>query len=251
LTSIEMMHALCSPHESVAADPGMLESGVQTLLDLTSDMILLVDRDLALIAASRPARGYFGEIARPGVPLAEFMRTASAALLGEAVDRVLASGLTEEIEIAAPFAGHSIAVAIDAIAANACLRIRDITIVDELAAIRAVQLADADALNATGLAAIGRVNLRGYLEPPYRAIAAMAGVEASTLANVRFVALIALGTRIAVGQALESAIDTRAPVQVDADILVSGAIVKPVRLAFSPIGRGSIIDGVSMAVIAR
>jgi hypothetical protein len=40
-------------------------------------------------------------------------------------------------------------------------------------------------------------------------------------------------------------------VQVDADILVSGAIVKPVRLAFSPIGRGSIIDGVSMAVIAR
>ncbi len=187
----------------------------------------------------------------PGAALADLLRTTSTALLTEAVRRVMASGLAEEIETAGPYAGRSIAVAIDPIGAGACLRVNDVTMVDDIAAIRAAQIADADALAATRLAALGRINLRGYLEPPFAPIAAMAGIDSTSLARTRFVGLIDVGTRIAAGEAIEAAIDTRAPTSVDATLLVCGATPKPVRLGFSPSRRGSRIDAVSVAMVAR
>ncbi len=251
LTSVEMMQALCAPHEALARDAGTLGAGVDTLLDLMADMLLLVDRDLALIAASRAARRYFGESAQPGTPLADLLQSPNAALLIEAVRRVMASGLAEAIDIGAPFAGRTITVAIDTVDTGACLRISDVTVADELAAMRTAQIADASALSATGLAAIGRINLRGYLEGPTGAIAAMAGVAPESLAGTRFVGLIDIGTRAAVGQAFENAIEAHAPVRVDAQLLVGGAAATPVQIGFGPVARGSTIDAVSVAVVAR
>ena len=251
LTSIEIMQALCAPHEAPLGQAAAPALGMEALLDLTRDLILIVDRNLVLIAASRAARGYFGDATRPGTPLPDLVRTPSAGWLIEAVLRVVASGLREEIEIGAPFAGRSVSVAIDPVGAGACLRFDDITIVEELAAMRAARAADTDALAATGLAAIGRINLRGYLEAPFGAIAAMAHVDAASLAGTRFVGLIDLGTRVAVGQALETAISARTPVQVDAILFAAGSIAKPVRIGFSPIVDRSLVDAVSVVIVAR
>lgn len=251
LTSVEIMQTLCAPHGGMLPGGADIAKSAEPLLDLTRDIMLLVDEGLTLIAASRQARGYFGENALRGAALADLLRTTSTALLTEAVRRVMASGLAEEIETAGPYAGRSIAVAIDPIGAGACLRVNDVTMVDDIAAIRAAQIADADALAATRLAALGRINLRGYLEPPFAPIAAMAGIDSTSLARTRFVGLIDVGTRIAAGEAIEAAIDTRAPTSVDATLLVCGATPKPVRLGFSPSRRGSRIDAVSVAMVAR
>lgn len=251
LTSVEIMQALCSPHLADPGDAALPDIGVESLLDLTRDMMLIVDRDLALISASRAARRYFGESARPGTPLDGLFRAASAPLVSEAVRRVMASGLAEEIETGGPYTGRSIAVTIDPLGGGACLRISDMTIVDDIAAIRAAHLADVEAQAATGLVSIGRINLRGYLEPPFGQIAGMAGVDASSLAGTRFVGLIDLAARVAVGQALEAAIDTRTATQVDALLLVCGATTKPVRLGFSPVGQGAHISAISVAIVAR
>lgn len=250
LTSVETMQNLCTPHERSAGEGMATSIGVDALLDLTREIIILVNHDLALIAASRAARGYFGERARSGTSLAEVVRSAGAALLVDAVGRVMASGLGEEIEVAAPYAGRSITIAIDPIATGACLQVRDITLVEEIAALRAEQAASSGALLATGKAAIGRINLRGYLEPPLGGIAALAGMESTSLIGRRFIALIDSATRPTVGQALESAIEARQPVRCDAALLISGAPFRPISIAFNPIRRGSIIDAISLAVIA-
>lgn len=250
LASVEIMQALCSPHVADAGDAALPGIGVESLLDLTRDMILIVDRDLALVSASRPARGYFGDNARPGTMLDALFRTASATLVSEAVRRVIASGLAEEIEAGGPYTGRSIAVAIDPLGGGACLRISDMTIVDDMATIRAAHIADVEAQAATGLVAIGRINLRGYLEPPFSQIGAMAGVDALSLVGTRFVGLIDVGTRVAVGQALETAIDTRAATHIDALLLVCGATTKPVRIGFSPIGQGARMAAISVAIVA-
>lgn len=251
LTSIDIMQALCAPHEAPLGQAAGPALGMEALLDLTRDLIVIVDRNLVLIAASRAARRYFGEGARAGTPLPDCVRTPGAGWLIEAVQRVVASGLPEEIEIGAPFAGRSISVTIDPMGTGACLRFADVTIVEEMAAMRAAQAADADALAATGLAAIGRINLRGYLEAPFGAIAAMAHVDARSLAGTRFVGLIDLGSRVAVGQALETAISTRTPAQADAILLAAGSMTKPVRVALSPIVHGTMVDAVSVVIVAR
>lgn len=250
LTSVEIMQALCSPAQGAATGDTTPAMGVESFMDLTRDISLVVDRDLALISASRPARRYFGDTAKAGTPLGDLFRSASAPFLLDAVRRVIASGLTEEMETGGPYAGRSIAVAIDPIGAGACLHISDMTMIDDIAAIRAVHVADIEAQAATGLVAIGRINLRGYLEPPFGPIAAMAGVDAQSLSGTRFVGLIDLATRVAVGQALETAIETRAPTQVDASLLVCGATTRPVRLGFSPVGQGVRLTAVSVAMVA-
>lgn len=251
LTSVEIMQALCSPHLADSGDAALPDIGVESLLDLTRDIMLIVDRDLVLISASRAARRYFGESAKPGAALDALFRAASVTLVSEAVRRVMASGLAEEIETGGPYAGRSIAVAIDPLGGGACLRISDMTIIDDIAAIRAAHLGDVEAQAATGLVAIGRINLRGYLEPPFGQIAGMAGIDAPSLAGTRFVGLIDLGTRVAVGQALETAIDTRAATQVDALLLVSGATTRPVRIGFGPVGQGAHVSAISVAIVAR
>ncbi|OYW21508.1 MULTISPECIES: hypothetical protein [unclassified Sphingomonas] len=249
LTSMETMHALCAPHQSAPVESATPGIAFEPLLDLTREIILLVDHDLALIATSRAARGYFGEGARTGVPLANAVRSASSALLVDAVRRVMASGIGEKIDIAAPYAGRSVVIAIDAIESGAFLQVRDITLVEELAALRAEQAAVFGALMVTGKAAIGRINLRGYLEPPLGGIATLVGLESATLLGSRFIALIDSATRPTVGQALENAIETRQPVRCDAALLISGAPSNPISIAFNPIRRGSVIEGVSVAVI--
>lgn len=252
LTTVEIMQALCSPPQGAVTGVTTPAMSIESFMDLTRDLLLVVDRDLALMSASLPVRRYFGESVKPGTALGELFRSASAPFLLDAVRRVIASGLTEEIETGGPYAGRSIAVAIDPVGAGAgaCLRITDLTLTDEIAEIRAEHSADRGALAATGLVAVGRINLRGYLEPPFGPIAAMAGVDAQSLSGTRFVGLIDLATRVAVGQALESAIETRAPTHVDATLLVCGATTRPVRLGFSPVGQGIRLAAVSVAMVA-
>lgn len=251
LASMEIMQALCVRQDPLAGDGSTMGPGVDTLLELTRDIILLVDPDLVLLRTSHAAKRYFGERARPGAVLHDVMLTPNADLLMGAVRRTMATGLAETMEIGASFPGRSMAVVIDRIDVGACLRISDVTVADELAAARATQLGDADALAATGLMAMGRINLRGYLEAPITAIAAMAGIDPASLAGTRLISLIDLGVRPAVGHAIELAIDTQAATCVDAALLMGGADAKPVRIGFAPISRGSQIDAISVAVVVQ
>lgn len=252
LTSVDIMQALCAPHRADQRGRETLEPGVgvDALFDLIRDIVLIVDHEHHVVAASHTARRYFGEALRIGASLATIVRSASSALLVDAVDRVRASGNAEAIDIAAPYPQRSMTVAIDAIRSGTFLRFHDLTMVDELAALRTEHLAASDALHVTGLAATGQINMRGYLEAPLDSVARLAGVDPAALVGTRFIALVSQAARSAVGQAIESVIDTRQPIGLNADLIVSGGHFRPVRLGFSAVGRGPAVEGVRVAIIA-
>jgi len=249
LTSVDIMQALCTPHETVMA--GGETAGIDALLDLTREIIVLVNRDLTLIAASRAARRYFGSAAQQGTPLRSLTTATGMVLIEQAVRRVLGSGLAETIEIAAPFAGRTLAVAIEPCLAGAALLAHDVTVIDDLAAARATAQAEAEALTASGIAATVRINLRGYLEEPLGSLAAMARIKASALVGVRFVTLIEMGSRVALGAALETAISSASCGAIDAALLVADAAPQPVRIGLSPVRRGSIVEAIAAAVVTH
>lgn len=245
LTSVEIMQALCAPHQAAAGGPN---AGIGALLDITRDIVLLVDRDLMLIATSSAARSYFGERAHSEAPLAALAPTVAMLLLCEAVRRVIASGLIETIDIAAPFAGRTLNVVIHPCDTGAIVLAHDITVVDDLASVRAQASAEIQAMIATGLTATSRLSLRGYVETPVFALASLAGIEPQALAGVRFVTLIESSSRTAVGKAIEASIEEQTPQITDTLLLVAGAKPRAVRLGFSPIKRGSIVEAVALIV---
>lgn len=249
LTSVEIMQALCAPHDG-EPEAGA-NAGVETLLDVTRDIILLIDHDMKLIAASRAARGYFGERAQPGAPLVGLAASVAMLLLNEAAQRVMASGLVETAEYAAPFAGRTLSVTIHPCDTGAILLVHDVTVIDSLAAARAHAVAETEAMIATGMMAHVRLSLRGFLEAPVVALAVLVGVEPQVLADARFTTLFEPASRASVDAAIEAAIDQQMSRIADAMLLVAGARPRPVRLGLSPIRRGSIVEAIAVAVVVR
>ena len=84
------------------------------LLEGSPDMIVIVDRALGIVAASRSVRARFGGDAARGSPATGLVATDGAAALAAAVRRVAAGALAEAIDL--PLAGepgHRVSLAIE------------------------------------------------------------------------------------------------------------------------------------------
>ncbi|MEG3086522.1 PAS domain-containing protein [Sphingomonas sp. PB4P5] len=99
LTSIEVMEALLAPHLPDPAAEGV-DSGA--LLDLIRDMVLIVDADLRITAASRPARAYFGAAVAPGMAADGLVPSAVRNSLLRALRHVQASGVAQKLDLPSP-----------------------------------------------------------------------------------------------------------------------------------------------------
>lgn len=240
LTSVDVMQALCAPHDPSTAT---LPDAVADLLDMTDEVILLAGPDLALIASSVSARRYFGTSARAGAALGG-IGGAAAQLLSQAARRVRDTGLAETIDIAAPYRDRRLNFAIRPFPAGLVLIARDATVAEELAEARAEARAITSAIGASGTCVVAHINLRGYVDPPTDGLSAFFGIDDQSILGARFTTLIEVKSRVAVGALLNRVVDDGTAGAVEASMLHAGAEPRPVQVALSPVLRGASVVGV-------
>jgi hypothetical protein len=77
----------------------------------------------------------------------------------------------------------------------------------------------------------------------------LTGIALETLANVRFVTLLEVGSRVAVADAIEAVIADGTPRGVTARMPVNRADVRPIRIGLSLLRRGVAPDGVAAVLV--
>ncbi len=241
LTSVDVMDALCAPHADRPEGSGQLEA----LLDVIESIVVLLDADHRVLAASHGARGYFGDAVRAGAPLSG-LASAGDDLLGAAVVRVAASGLSETIEARSPrFGDRLLAYVIDCGPSGCIIQVRDTSAAEEMQLSRDQHESAFKAIEAAG-GAYGFVNLRGRIEQPTPSLAALTGASLDALAAARLVSLVAVGDRTVLGDAFEAAIDDRSAQSISASLLVGGAALRPVTIGLAPLMNAGHITGVTI-----
>lgn len=248
LTSIDVMNALCAPHESSDAGPAR---PVEALLDFTTDQLLLTDEALRVTAISLPARRLFAGDARPGVSLDRLVAVPIQPLLVDAARRVIASGTPETLDVTIDrYPGRRYDATLAPHGDGLAILLADASLADEMAAIRATRQAFDGALIAATGVATARINLRGYLDSATESLGAMTGLGLDSLTSVRFVSLVDIASRPALGDAIETVIAGRGALGLGAVLLVNRGAPLPVRIGLSAIRLGAGVTGVA-ALVAR
>lgn len=246
LTSIDLMDALCAPHVAPQAD----DSALATLLDADGSIALILDREGDILLASAAARARFGETLRRGARPGALARTGGE-LLDAAAARVIASGIAETIEIMPDaFPSRRLRCRLSPFPDGCLLRATDMTAEQALAAAQARARAVHAAGESAGAIAV-RLSLRGYVVAPGAALAALTGVSREALATARFVSLLAVASRVAVGEAIEAVAGDGIARRVDAECLVDGATAISVALGLAAAAIDGRIEELVATIVRR
>ena len=243
LASVELIEMLCRPHAGGEADD---TRRVAALLDGSPGLIVVVDRALTIVAASRSVRARFGELAAPGAPAGELVEPDSADALAQAIARVTGSALAESIDVAlAGDPGRRVALAIEPHPDGVVLFGR------AAAADPAEDRASLDETFAVSRgAAIARIDRYGFLDGPHTALAALTGIGASMLSSLRFVTLFSIQSRGGVADLITAVGEDGEPRSGTARLLTDAGDPRQVTVAFAPRRRGAAIDGVVALILA-
>lgn len=246
IASIDILEALCAP--GIGRTEWMAERDV--LLDAIDDIVVLLDRNDRVIVANHAARAFLkitADRAR-GQLLAAIAPAALAMFLESTVRRVCDTGITERLEIGSGVARMGLTVA--PLASGTAIIARDLSCRDALeTAQSALDAVDTALAEIEGVAKV-RVNTRGHIVHPTRSFIRITGLPEATLAAVRFVSLIEVGSRVAVAEAVERVIRQDRPCAIDARLLVNGRSPLPVRIGLSPLDRRLTVDGVEAVIVA-
>lgn len=250
LTSVEVMEALCATRDAADAPAGREAATLDALLDLTSDTLLIAGVDRGLIAASLPARLFFGGTVQPGMAIDRLFAPAQAPLLIDAIERVARSGVVETIDLVSPrHPDRRLDAEIAPLSDGIALRLTDTSLADELAGLRAGGRALETALAAATGLAMATINLRGYLAEFGETLSRLTGLGGETLANARFVSLFDIAARPVIGDAIERVIAGDVPTGLSATLLVNRGEAISVRVGLAPLRDGRAITG-ARAIIA-
>ena len=249
MISVETMQQLCEPRAAPTDQPAIGGKADRALLDLVDDMVLLLDGDLEIVASTAAARRYFGTALDQHGAVGGLPDGPAATIIEAALRRVLASGLAETIDVAAPYPARVLSWSITPYLGGVAMMARDATVIDDLAAAHGAQRAFDAALLATGAGVTLRLNLRGHIVGAAPSLATMVGLSASALAGIRFATLIERATRVAVSEAIDAVIVTGENRGVDTDLLVGGHATRPVRIGMAPIRTGATIEGVAALIL--
>lgn len=243
LTSLDVMQALCAPHRVGAGDNAKLAA----LLDAIDDVALIVDQSGAIVASSRAARARFGDATRIGGDAAAI--ATGSGFLSEAIARVAATGATEQVEvIPARYPTRRIACVVSPFPNGCLIRAHDLTAEEQLATTHARAAALTGAVEVVGAATV-RIGLRGYLLDAPNSLARLIGVTREALETVRFVSLIDVAGRVAIGEAIEAAISELVPRRVVTSLLVRGADSLPVAIGLAGLPPAARIEEVIATII--
>ncbi|MBB3346167.1 hypothetical protein FHY02_000605 [Sphingomonas sp. BK069] len=172
--------------------------------------------------------------------------------LAAAVRRVLDGAARERVTVAADRAsGRTLGVTVEPLPDGCLLRIEDETAATETQAAVAARDSIIAAVETTGLAALARISLRGYLVAPRPALAELLETPLPLLAGTRFLALVAATDRPAVGESLERASGGEIGEVVKAALLTSDGEELDVALSFWPIRVNGRAEEVVAAVVRR
>lgn len=244
LTSLDVMEALCAPHSAGAGD----STALSALLDAIDDVALIADQGGAIVASSRAARARFGEATRAGADAAALALTGGG-FLSEAVARVVATGVAEQVEIIpARYPTRRIGCMISPFPNGCLIRAHDLTAEEQLSTAYARASAVIGAVEAVGAATV-RIGLRGYLLDPRASLARLIGVTRDALETVRFVSLIDVSGRVAIGEAIEAVIGETTPKRIMASLLVRGADALPVVIGLTALRPAARVEEVIATII--
>jgi hypothetical protein len=244
LTSIELMDALCTPRGGPERERDRLSS----LLDATREVVLFCDGEARLTPASRTARALFG----PDVTLdAGAIAAQGGAFLSGAIERVLSSGIAESIEFApALYRDRLWSAEIEPAPGGALILCRDVSAEAEASRRRAEAMALDDSLAALGGVAMARLTLRGHVDGDTRSLAALTGIDAPALSTVRFPVLFDVGSRVAIGEAMDAVLSDGVARAVSGNLLINRGQPLPIRIAISAVRGAAAIEG-GLALISR
>lgn len=223
----------------------------QPLLDTLREVVILLDEQRVIRFANSAAIAFFAASAT-GQPVERILPGGLDAFLIDVIERVQRSGMREQVEIALDTGGaRPLSLAVIPLAQGVGLIGHDVTILHDLNTANAALSAVDGAFSVlTDLAKV-RIDARGMLIRPTRSFAQMTGMSVEALVATQFINTIALASRVAVADAIEQAIASRAPTRVEGDLLVNGTAPQPVAIGLSPLGIGPVIEGVQAILIAR
>lgn len=218
----------------------------------TLDLPLLLLDDAGLIArANTAARARFGERVETGTGVVSLSQR-DGGTLAAAVRRVLDGAARERVTVATDRSpGRALGVTIEPLPAGCLLRVEDETAATETLAAAAARDSIIAAFEATGMAALARVSLRGYLVAPRPALAALLNTPLALLTGTRLLTLVAAGDRPAVGDSLERASGGEADDAANAALLTGDGEELAVTLSFWPIRVNGRVEEVVAAVVRR
>lgn len=250
LASVDIMSALCAPHDG---DRAHFEAREGVLLDTMSEPAIVVDANLVVVAIGRPARNYFGERAMVGAPIDAVMSPVHAPFVAEATARVIACGIGETVEIVDESKSRSrrLELTIAPHPAGALLVGHDRSVEDARDEAQARSRSGIAALAGLPNVALARINLRGYLNDGDPSLVRMTQVPADALTHVRFPSLFDIGSRALVGEAVESVISDGQPRTIAARLLVAGSTVLDVDMSLAPQYRRATVIGALAVIAAR
>ncbi len=221
------------------------------ILDALDLPLLLLDSEGLIARANTTARARFGERVAPHADIVALSRRDGGALAA-AVRRVLDGAARERVMVVLDRSpSRALVVVVEPLPDGCLLRIEDETAAMEAQAATAARDSIVAAFEATGLAALARVSLRGHLVAPQPALAALLDMSPPSLAGTHFLALVAPSDRPAVGESLERASAGETAEAVTAALLTNDGEVLPVVLSFWPTRVNGRAEEVVAAVVRR
>lgn len=252
LTSIETMEALCAPHALTGTTDLSPPVEAATLLDATSDLVLVADATGAITATSRAARAHFGALAAIGTPIDAIAPREMRAVLAETLHRVIDRGIGDRLEIAsAARDARRLALTIEPAGRGVAVVAQDVTAERELARSIAAGQALLSAMTAAGRVASARIDARGHIIDPSPALATLIGVDRLALSHVQLVSLLGTDDRDALDAALALVVADAAPSQLDATVCVDPAAPVAVSIGLAPIRTGAWVTAIAAILVLR
>jgi PAS domain-containing protein len=241
LASVELVDMLCRPLDGGDRSDRRLAA----LLEGSPDMIVIVDRALAIVAASRSVRARFGDDAMRGAPATGIVAPDAAGALAEAIRRVAASALAEAIDL--PLAGEPgrrASLAIEPHPDGVALFGRETGAAND----------DGASLDETFAvsrgAAVARIDRYGFLDGPHTALATLTGISDAMLSSLRFVSLFTIGSRGDVADMIKAVTADGEPRSAPARLLIDSAEPRAVTVALAPRRRKTGIEGAVALLLA-
>lgn len=247
LATVETIDALCAPHDPDGAK-GDFDAAV--LLDVVKDLIVLADADFTITASSAAARAHFGPLAA-GANVVMIAPPEMRGFLSDAIDRVVASGVGDRIDLPSPTrGGRMLALSIAPFGNGVALIAQDMTTEQDYRRAIATHEAMVAATGEVPGVATVRINPRGYVVDPAPALTLLTGLAREALAMIRFTALIEIGARVPVADTIEAVLNDGRPRGIDATLLVNRAGPLPIRIGLGAVRGGAGIEGVSGLIAA-
>jgi hypothetical protein len=244
LTSMAVMDALCAPHDDAM-------KRLTALLDASPELIVLIDRSLCVIAASRSARARFGDAVATGAPIDGLAPAPLGAALTAAALRVAQSSQAETLDLPLSFdPSRSMSLALEPYPDGLALFGRLPGDSDTLADVRMEHDALEEAVAIAQDVASVQVNLGGYIDGSTAGLSALTGFSEQVLDATRFATMFAPPTGDAIGAGVTTVLTDGRPRLVTADLLIKEGDTRPATVALAPLIRAAAIKGVLALVIA-